>query len=574
MSLEEIKARLQEVSDTKESLLTQVCKIYQEEYNSNEKFLGEALSTLHNSGEIDLVYAVRGANKNSLEYDCLTILYAFASTLTLLDAQVEDVICSLVQLMQHENADSSIYRSFEQFCSKKKQRPRDSIRFILEQSELCKYATFLSSSILSYGSESLSGALHATEALLAHRNSTVRSQAYLALSDLAEKESEASIIWEHFGRHAGSEINSGCRASIIKAILNFGQKFPSYWPKIEDLLLGFSEKDDPELVHAISDSIAFIDLPKSTLHLLVKYLENVSPKRKDTLLGIDYFLVKMVKRGTPLVAVELLESILDSGVTLVSLTCFSRELLEQHKELLNHLVTKWFLSEKTSLCSNILELLSNEGTRDIELKADINLLKSDDEQVLSTQKAIGWLFTHPIAVTSFIISVHDIASKLTCKELEKVLYNPLLLSYPGKLKQFLQLRIDKGVQVGLCERLLSKLQDYDTDIEKTSGLKELMAPSENVNLYWKELNKGMEEAHEEASKSSLMSLFTTQRLLYGNSSICYLHRGDGEQVRQEIAMQSYTHSTEMPRLNVLDPETLDYLLRVYRHEGMKNEVDS
>ena len=101
-----------------------------------------------------------------------------------------------------------------------------------------------------------------------------------------------------------------------------------------------------------------------------------------------------------------------------------------------------------------------------------------------------------------------------------------------------------------------------------------MAPSENVSLYWKELNKGIEEAHEEASKSSLMSLFTTQRLLYGNSSIYYLHKGDGEQVRQEMEMQSYSHSKEMPRLNVLDPETLDYTLQVYRYEGMKNEVDS
>ena len=102
-----------------------------------------------------------------------------------------------------------------------------------------------------------------------------------------------------------------------------------------------------------------------------------------------------------------------------------------------------------------------------------------------------------------------------------------------------------------------------------------MAPRENISAYWKESNKNMQAAYEDASKGSIIDLIATrQTLLYGNSSIYYIHRGDGEQVRQEMKMQSFSHSTEMPRLNVLDPESLDYILRVYRCERMKNEVNS
>lgn len=85
----------------------------------------------------------------------------------------------------------------------------------------------------------------------------------------------------------------------------------------------------------------------------------------------------------------------------------------------------------------------------------------------------------------------------------------------------------------------------------------------------------MQKAHEKASESSIFEIIATkQRLLYGNSSIYYVHMGDGKSVRQEAQMHSFSHSTEMPRLNVLDPESLDYVLRIYRYGRMKNEANS
>ena len=203
------------------------------------------------------------------------------------------------------------------------------------------------------------------------------------------------------------------------------------------------------------------------------------------------------------------------------------------------------------------------------------LLGDEVKQIFVSHKAIGWLFTRPVVAASFILSIYETASRTTRKELEQVLYEPLLLSYPGELKRFFHSCIDKGFQAHLCECLLSKLQAYHSDIEKVSGLKEMMAPRENISVYWKESNKSMQAAYEDASRGSINDLIATKKtLLYGNSSIYYIHRGDGEQVRQEMQMQSFSHSTEMPRLNVLDPESLDYILRVYRCERMKNEANS
>jgi len=232
-------------------------------------------------------------------------------------------------------------------------------------------------------------------------------------------------------------------------------------------------------------------------------------------------------------------------------------------------VSKWLLSGDVKLCSALFEVIGSTNLNAIELKFDKALLPlSGGELLFIARKTIGWFFHHPTSAFSFILSLLPYVSDDLKLEFEKLTYDSLLLCYPGELKLYLQLSIEKSNQNQFCEHLLNKLQAYHADIDKVSGLKEMMAPSENVSTYWSKFNKEMQGINENESESSLMSLFTTQNLLYGNSAIHYMHHGDGRQVRQEMKMQSISHSTEMPRLNVLDPESLDYMLRIFRFEGM------
>ncbi|WP_105212983.1 hypothetical protein [Pseudoalteromonas sp. T1lg22] len=578
MSLEETKTRLLAASKTSEELLSQVNTLYVEEIRSEKKILKDALSQLHNAGEIDLVELVRGVNRSSIGHDFFTILHAFENALPSLDASIEDVLRCLLHLTEQAGRDLAIggvYGAFQRFCSVEAQRPRDSVEFILAQSDLSTYAPFLSSSILAYGLDCMSDAIQTTEKLIANRNEMVRSQAYFILGRLDVGEAQANVIWELLS--GSGERESGCCASVLRAIISFGDTFPSYWPQIEEFLLTFVEGTSPEVLYEISNIVAFqrVELPEGILRLLLKQLANVSPEHKGIIDNIDHLLVKLVEKGTSSLALKLLELILTAGVKFPQLDYFSRELLSKHHELLNHIVTKWFLSGDSSLCHGVSELLHDVTGKNTQLKAEMALLGDEVKQIFVSHKAVGWLFTRPVVAASFILSIYETASRTTRKELEQVLYDPLLLSYPGELKLFLQSRIDKGFQEHQYERLLGKLEAYHSDIEKASGLKELMAPRENIRAYWKESNESMQAAYEDASRGSIIDLIATKKtLLYGNSSIYYIHRGDGELVRQEMQMQSFSHSTEMPRLNILDPESLDYTLRVYRCERMKNEANS
>lgn len=421
----------------------------------------------------------------------------------------------------------------------------------------------------------MTDAIQTTENLIANKNEMVRSQAYSILGRLDVGEDQANVIWELLS--GSGERESGCCASIIRATISFGDAFPSYWSRIEEFLLIFVEDSPPEVLYEISNIVAFmrVELPEGILRLLLQQFANVSTEHKGIIDNIDHILVNLVGKGEFLQALKLLESILTAGVRFPQLDYFSSELLSKHQKLLNHIVTKWFLSGDPSLCHSISDLLHDFTDKNVELKAEMALLGDEVKQIFVSHKAVGWLFTCPVVAASFILSIYETASRSTRKKLEQILYDPLLLSYPGELKRFFQSCIDIGFPEHPYERLLSKLKAYHSDIDKVSELKELMAPRENVSTYWKKFNSDMQAAYENTSKGVLSELIATkQTLLYGNSSIYYVHKGDGEQIRQEMQMQSFSHSTEMPRLNVLDPESLDYILRFYRYERMKNEANS
>ena len=581
MSLEETRGKLLNESKSVENLLTLIHDLYIQEIHSEETFLTETLSDLHNAGDIDLLKIVLDVNRTSHERIFFTILHTVEGALPLIDARVEDVVHCLAHLTQQAGRDlaiNGIYDAFESFCRVDDiHRPTECVMYIMKQNELDLYAPFLSCAILAYNLEHVVEAIQITKSLIANSNGLIRNQAYYALGRLNIDEVQACLIWELIQCSANIEHDSICRASILRSVLHLGTIFPSYWPHIEELLITFVKKSSPEVIYAISNIILFQknNFPDSIQQLLVRQLFNVYPEQKGIIDNIDFLLSRLIEKQEFSLAIELLESILDNNINFKSLDNFSSELLTKHFEFRNHLITKWFLDGESSLCQNVFILLHDISGKDIELNADMALLDDEQKKLFVSRKAVGWLFTRPIAAASLILSISRSASKHTIATLEDILYDPLLLSYPGELKKFFQTYRDNNEQDYICRLLLDKLEAHNLDILRVSELKELAAPSKNIELYWKDFEKDMQESYEEASKNSFLRLIATpQRLLYGNSSIYYIHQIGGQPSRQEMQMHSFSHSAEMPTLNILDPESLDYSLRFFRCERMKNEINS
>ncbi len=225
-----------------------------------------------------LIKLVRGVDKSFSGHDFFKILHVFENVLPSLDASIEDVLRCLLHLTQQAGRDLAIggvYRAFQHFCSVEAHRPRDSVEFILAQTDLSQYAPFLSSSILAYDSNCVTDAIQTAENLIANKNEMVRSQAYFILGRLDVGEDQANVIWELLS--GSGERESGCCASVIRATISFGDAFPSYWPRIEEFLLIFVEDSPPEVLYEIymestylQDDICFKVKMRTYIRLLIE----------------------------------------------------------------------------------------------------------------------------------------------------------------------------------------------------------------------------------------------------------------------------------------------------------------
>ena len=156
-------------------------------------------------------------------------------------------------------------------------------------------------------------------------------------------------------------------------------------------------------------------------------------------------------------------------------------------------------------------------------------------------------------------------------EIQRIVFNPLLISYPGSVKDYLtNLQQSSDAKLSaFAASILAEFSDYQASINTALEITELRPSQSDQYTYWKHHQKIMDESMKQARHHSfLSSLFGDNEsvLLYGNKSIHYVHHGDGK-TRQEMPLQQFKHSFELASMQNIDPHGLDDKLWHYRAEG-------
>ncbi|MGX9361043.1 hypothetical protein [Pantoea ananatis] len=568
MSLEETQAKLLHVSKSVDDFFNTILELYNHDITSSNELLIAALSGLHNSGRIDFINLLREIEYNSETYNTRKIVQLFVKVLPLLNAEVVALIECLVHLMRNKSV-HGWNSAYINFCKAKKGHPKKGIDYILEQSDKNTYVSLLSDSIIAYSFEDTNETICLIKKLLVHENAAIRKQVYLSSWQLNIDINHVDNMWDVIKSSLLYESDNDCRASILEASLRFGKTFPAYWPQIEIFLNEFLEEiSKPQLlIVSYYTGIHTLPLPESVFQFLLKKLSRVTPDDKDAIDNIDNLLVRLVENKQYILAENLLESIVSAGVNFSSLDYFSHEVFKKNVHFLNQIATKWLLNGNYALCDGLSSLFLNSTEENFQLKADVSLLVSEEQKGYICRKIIGWLFFRPVTAASFILSIYDIATKKSQIVIEDILYAPLILSYPGEMKEFLVSCIEDNFQNELCNRMLEKIKLHQEGINDALEIKELRTPIENILAYNKDQEKSMQKAMDNAAKSSILSVLAKpQNMLYGNSSIYYMYKIDGEPVRQETEMHLFSYSTEIPRLSVLDPVSLELFLFECRRE--------
>lgn len=182
----------------------------------------------------------------------------------------------------------------------------------------------------------------------------------------------------------------------------------------------------------------------------------------------------------------------------------------------------------------------------------------------------GYLFFHPVTATSILLSLVPCAKDgETSSKITPLIFDPLLLNYPGEVGSYLeeQSNTDNPGSKAASQEAIQAYKKYIEDMRGIEELSEHRPPVTHHEVFIRHYSRQMQQIMREAEKQSvMMSLVKKSVLLYGTKSINYVGEPFTRNRRMEISLQKHSFSTEIPRLQNIDPFSLDYMLRIFRHE--------
>lgn len=313
-------------------------------------------------------------------------------------------------------------------------------------------------------------------------------------------------------------------------------------------------------------------LTENAIDLCLAAVADVDPDNTGTISHIDCAARQLVDAGRAEHVVRLLGILIDRSKGRITLDTFQstwHALQAAGSDVLGGAIVYWLLNGGMHTRKCVASLVCGVGDDDPPFSIPASSLPPEpSDQLFLCRKAIGWLFLDPLAAIALPLAVLRDGSPDIANDVLDLIYDPLLLSYGGKLKEYLERYVTDGKANGpsLADRLARKtaLQGAMEGIERLVELHPSETQREAERVRWhEEMERGMEKGRQ---KSIFEDLFTKQYILYGRSSLTPIYTGDGAAHLTEIEMKSFSISSELPLLSIVDPVGLDHMLVNFKLE--------
>jgi hypothetical protein len=541
------------------------------------------IATLHNEGLIDVVAAFEELkNHNPNGPDFFLTRHVFEKALPYFNADVSSVMRCVLRLHREAGQDlaaGTIFDGFIGFCAKDPSRPADALKEIEANPDALRDmlpATIAAGSQIdnrhylaqvirlsqSPDIELRRRAVFSMANLKWQKEMTVPDSAFIALEESAARETDDQIL-----------------ASVVKSAFMLFEQDRSHESRAVALTVSALRKGGDYTLHGASFLFGLhtSGLPPPLLDLLLIHLKRANPEHKGTLDNIDYGLAELLKKGEQEKAIHFLEELLLAHPGKLIVKTFdsaAREILK-NGALMSNVLTRWFLRGERTLCEAVHAIAGTHHGDALRIEIDPSELKPLDtvHVIFLARKAIGYFFMKPVTAVSVVISLMSVApDDEVLEELGKLLLNPLLMNYPGSVRQYLaeQTERESGKVKETIDKALASFEEYLQGLRRVPMLPALHPTQAQRESYRRHTSDTMAESMRAAEKKSVFfGLFARSTLLYGRKSINYIYRGDGEPKRMEIPLTSHSVEMEFPRMADLDPQGVDYMLRVFRLERFR-----
>ena len=334
--------------------------------------------------------------------------------------------------------------------------------------------------------------------------------------------------------------------------------------------------DAPIVVHLAVSLLNWhqVEMSEDETNRCLEKLSSVEPENKGTIDEIDMALSKLVERKEALRASYTARAIIDSSRGVIdckSLDSFFHKLTHGSSEKLALVTTDWLSSGSFFSCSTLNRAISEiNRTAPVFAVEEIPLPETAKEQIFLCRKAIGYLFIHPMTAAAFSVAVLKHGHPEAKSHAIDLLCDPLLISYSGALKDWLEF-FAKDNEDGQkdIEELLKRAQIVWDGCREAREIVEL-EPSERARAIVNfQKMEDAERTRDEAGRHSIFAdLFTTQHLLYGDRSAFNIMTSSEDLEQKTMPFSEINISSELPKGIFFDPIGLDMLLQQFRNERM------
>lgn len=311
-----------------------------------------------------------------------------------------------------------------------------------------------------------------------------------------------------------------------------------------------------------------VGLTENAMNLCLDAAADVDSDSAGTISHLDYAAYQLVAAGHTEKVICLLSELFDRSEGRITLDAFQstyHTLQNAGSEVLGNAVVYWLLNGSTHTHKCVASEVCGVGNDDPPFSIPASSLPLEPlDQLYLCRKSIGWFFIDPLAAVAIPLAVLRDGSSDIKNDVLNLIYHPLLVSYGGKLKDYLERYVESIPDLAEVFTRKEALQDAMKGIERLVELHPSEMQREAAHVQWHEqMERSMEQGRR---KSIFEGLVTKQYILYGRSSLTPIHAGEGATHLTETTMHSFSVSSEFPVLDIVDPIGLDQMLLHFRLE--------
>jgi hypothetical protein len=547
----------------------------------NRNVINEALIELNNSREIDLIRSFSVLkNNSSSQVDFFSARNILEEILPSLDSPIEEVMVCVLLLVKeagHDLAAGMLLPPFVNYCATNISRPKEALGLVEKEPD--KYIDLMPQIVIAGSRHDVNFYFEQVVRLSQYENIEFRRRAVYSIGRIEELHKNETLIEKALVRLTeivNEETDDRLLGAVVDSAFSIWEKSGNYIETVSNLIDRALSSGEDYALHVGANLFGHREkCPDAILHCFIKNLVRVKPENKGSLEYIDFGLASLIKQED-LRCVDLLETLLLNNSKNLTLDVFDSAMRELfiNKRIFNKLMTKWFIKGDKVLCEGIAEIAKLAHEHDVNLSVTPEEFDSSQNNhvIFLARKSIGFLFANPVTAASILVSLMPYATGETMQFLINLMFDFLLINYPGKVGEYLRetMLVEKDEVKEALKIVISYFDKYIEDIKSAGNIPELHPSQTQRDTHNRRFSQIMEDAMRNAQKASvLLSLVSTSVMLYGRKSVDYIYSEDGQFNRMEIPLQEHSTEMEFPRITNIDPFGLDYTLRIFRAERLK-----